>query len=561
MSTLSVDDIIQTVKDEASRREAASRGENLHVAPNALEARPWYPLAKKAGKFLQRHGLHSVVAVVRRRIGGGGVRYSLDDFLHLSDEAFIDNAFRKLLGRAPDHGGKTHYLSLLRSGKRSKVEILASLYGSREARAQNVVVSGMKLRFLQAKLYRLPLLGYLLKWFGALAALPRLLERMNAHENLTASQMGGLEQRLVSFENALHAKADTAALQNVINELGTKSSLSQLQQLHNQVSKTVQTFAKQLQAALEQKASAADLESLQNSLLEKQGRALESLRSALHVTLESKATKREFDIYMQTLGYAKISMNLVQQSLQELINEAKKRLPEATLNTQEPKTLTHDIQFDDFYVAFEERFRGNRESVKMTLGMYLPYLEAFESEKKNFAAVDIGCGRGEWLELLKDEGYENVKGVDGNAIMVEQCKELGLNALQSDALTFLSEQEHETLHLVSAFHLIEHLPFEIARILLGSAFRCLHSGGMIILETPNLRNILVGACDFYLDPTHKTPIHPATLKFLLEEAGFVGIDTLIRNDNQLIDYKTLSFDSMNDYVDIGRDLCVIGYKR
>jgi len=83
---------------------------------------------------------------------------------------------------------------------------------------------------------------------------------------------------------------------------------------------------------------------------------------------------------------------------------------------------------------------------------------------------------------------------------------------------------------------------------------------MILFETPNPRNILVGSSDFYLDPTHINPIHPLTLKFLVEEVGFLRVDSLILSEEKLTNFDDLDFGDINDYINIGRDLSVIAYK-
>jgi SAM-dependent methyltransferase len=105
-------------------------------------------------------------------------------------------------------------------------------------------------------------------------------------------------------------------------------------------------------------------------------------------------------------------------------------------------------------------------------------------------------------------------------VMIRQCQELDLNVLEADFLDFLTAQKPHSFQVITGFHIIEHLPLETAVLLLDEIFRVLLPGGILILETPNPLNLIVGACNFYIDPTHKTPIYPYSLIFTLEQRGF-----------------------------------------
>lgn len=170
-----------------------------------------------------------------------------------------------------------------------------------------------------------------------------------------------------------------------------------------------------------------------------------------------------------------------------------------------------------FYRAFEDRYRGSRELIKQRLGAYRPFLLPLATLAA--PALDLGCGRGEWLELLAECGLEGL-GVDLDAGMLAACRERGLRVEQGDALAALRAQPDASLALVSAFHLVEHLPFALVQELIAEAHRALLPGGLLILETPNPENLSVGAASFYLDPTHERPLPPALLEFAVEFGGF-----------------------------------------
>ena len=114
--------------------------------------------------------------------------------------------------------------------------------------------------------------------------------------------------------------------------------------------------------------------------------------------------------------------------------------------------------------------------------------------------LDAGCGRGEWLELLKEQGITTGRGIDNNRVMVKQCEGYGLDVIEGDVIESLRDFPSASLGAVTAFHLIEHLPLNVLVKFLDETARVLKSGGIAIFETPNPENILVGAFTFYLDP-------------------------------------------------------------
>jgi len=174
---------------------------------------------------------------------------------------------------------------------------------------------------------------------------------------------------------------------------------------------------------------------------------------------------------------------------------------------------------DSFYRDFEDRYRGSREVIKSRLRVYVPFIASLTALHQPATAIDLGCGRGEWLELLGDIGVD-AHGVDLDEGMLAACHERGLRATKADAIKTLQELPDNSATLVSAFHLVEHISFEALQILVSEALRVLKSGGLLIMETPNPENLTVGASDFYLDPSHMHPIPATLLSFVTEHAGF-----------------------------------------
>lgn len=178
-----------------------------------------------------------------------------------------------------------------------------------------------------------------------------------------------------------------------------------------------------------------------------------------------------------------------------------------------------------FYRSFEDRHRGSRELIRGRLEAYLPLIEPLLGAYPLASVLDLGCGRGEWLELLRDIGFE-AHGVDMDEGMLSACKARGLSVEHGDALERLKATPDESVCIISGFHFVEHIPFEVLDELVLQALRALKPGGLLILETPNPENLIVGTNSFYLDPTHVRPIPPLLLAFLPEHHGFARVKTM-----------------------------------
>ena len=173
---------------------------------------------------------------------------------------------------------------------------------------------------------------------------------------------------------------------------------------------------------------------------------------------------------------------------------------------------------DDFYVAFEEKFRGSEELIKERQKKYLKFINPLKILKDEVKALDIGCGRGEWISLLNENGF-NARGIDINESMVKVASQKGLNAAINDALGELRSLDENSLDIITAFQVVEHIKFDDVLELIKEAKRVLAPCGILILETPNPENIMVGTQWFYLDATHKNPIPCELLSFATHYYG------------------------------------------
>jgi O-antigen chain-terminating methyltransferase len=251
--------------------------------------------------------------------------------------------------------------------------------------------------------------------------------------------------------------------------------------------------------------------------------AVESVKKELSGLLEVKSA-----ISQMTKEMSDHKLNILdqQRSLALLLEEARKRLP-GPIGPKQIKNMLkeEDHLLDGMYVNFEDRFRGTREDIKERLKVYLPHVEQAKKGKRSFSILDLGCGRGEWLELLRENGYI-ARGVDFNRVMVRQCQAVGLDVIESDMIEYLRNQKPNTFGAITGFHIVEHLAFKTLISLFDETFRVLQSGGMVIFETPNPENLIVAACNFYFDPTHRSPLPPRLLNFLMESRGFAKTEII-----------------------------------
>ena len=169
------------------------------------------------------------------------------------------------------------------------------------------------------------------------------------------------------------------------------------------------------------------------------------------------------------------------------------------------------------YARFAERFRGSEEYVKRGQQVYLPYFTG----RKN--VLDIGCGRGEFLEMMRGAGV-TARGIDLSAESVSVCREKGLAAEAADLFEYLARLPEASLDGIFCSQVVEHLPPERLPDMIKLSASRLAPGGAIALETPNPECLAIFATHFYLDPTHTRPIPHPLLMFYLEEFGVGGIE-------------------------------------
>jgi O-antigen chain-terminating methyltransferase len=218
------------------------------------------------------------------------------------------------------------------------------------------------------------------------------------------------------------------------------------------------------------------------------------------------------------------------------------------------------------YTGFENRFRGSEESVKIQLEEYLPFF------KKGKKVVDLGCGRGEFLDLMKSKWIDS-EGIDINEQMVSICQDKGLTCRKGDILELLTEYANGELGGIFSSQVIEHLPPPYLKRLLEVAFVKLETSAPIILETINPTSVFALVQIYHLDISHKQPIHPQALKYLLESSGFEDVKIQYSSPLEEEMLKILpgadeqsallnqNIDSLNKLLYAPPNYAAIGYKR
>ncbi len=274
---------------------------------------------------------------------------------------------------------------------------------------------------------------------------------------------------------------------------------------------------------------------------------------------------------------AVLSMLKQMQAMQARINVLAEENEQLKQNIRKIENLpTED---DDFYHDFEEKFRGSEDDIRDRLRVYLPKLKEHlqdwsqavfidvgsgrgewldllrENGARNYVGIDlnerqnalcaqrghrwsqavfidVGSGRGEWLDLLRENGARNYVGIDLNERQNALCAQRGHRVLQMDCIEYLKSLPENSVDLVTGFQIVEHLCMSDLMALIKESHRVLKRSGMILFETQNPRNLTVGADTFYIDPSHKRPLDPRMLSFFVEWCGYSCVECIDANSGE-----------------------------
>jgi len=193
--------------------------------------------------------------------------------------------------------------------------------------------------------------------------------------------------------------------------------------------------------------------------------------------------------------------------------------------SDEPEFHSDHALLDSFLFQLQDKFRGTEAETRGKLGVYLTTIQTADPPVPPGDWLDIGCGRGEWLEAICAAHYSG-QGVDSNALAVAHCRKKGLRVTHGDALEFFKSVPDESMAVVTAFHVVEHCSMEHLLRLVCESARALKRGGLFIMETPNPANLLMGSHHFWLDPTHVHPVPAGLMEFIYEYFGLQIVERL-----------------------------------
>jgi SAM-dependent methyltransferase len=361
-----------------------------------------------------------------------------------------------------------------------------------------------------------------------------------------AEQQGAASQSLQALRTEAAEQIEKVGLQRAAAfQAFRETVVGQVERLGQQQDTAIQALRDMVVGQVERLG-----EQLHNQLAERDAR-LAQLGEQLHHQLAERDAR---------LVQQKTQLILQERRITILLEEARKRLPEPFSQEQlQVMTAEEKHPLEALYVSFEDHFRGTREDIKERCKVYLPLIKEAGLGTNGMPILDLGCGRGEWLELLRDEGLL-ARGLDINPILVEECRERGLAIVEGDIIAYLRTLPDASIGGVTGFHVIEHLPFEVLINMLDETVRVLKPGGLAIFETPNPQNVLMGSCNFYFDPTHRNPLPSQTMQFLAEARGLCRVEILYLHPPEIspVRESTEVARRFNDYFYGPMDYAIVG---
>ena len=465
---------IDTLLDRL-RRAAADHGSAQH--PEEVDVHRWPPV-HQAGT---RHALIDALTLAQPS--------GLGHFLVMDREDFVELAFRTCLGCAAEPAGRAHYLRGLQEGV-PRLETLAQLAASPEA----ISYRGPP----HWPLWFLPILWGLRRPFpGTRRAARGALRRI---EGWLGKRAGPTAQGLIWSLAAATDEQDRFHQREMTLLSGDLASLS-----------------RDLTSATERLAQAENrLSSDLTSATERLAQAENGLSGLADFEASSKASSQAL---AQALAAIRARMALLDYGAGSP-KGPRTATPVAAARPAADEDLT------GYYLTLESVFRGDSARIRAQLEAdYLTLLLDARDRAGDGPCVDLGCGRGEWLDVLGAYGFK-AQGVDLNPAMATAAKARGHDVTVNDALAYLRALPDDGALVISGFHIAEHLDFPTLFRVIAESRRALKPQGLLILETPNPENIWVATHTFHHDPTHDHPLTPSSLEFLVNHHGLETVAVL-----------------------------------
>ncbi|PZS19166.1 MAG: hypothetical protein DLM54_07435 [Acidimicrobiales bacterium] len=259
------------------------------------------------------------------------------------------------------------------------------------------------------------------------------------------------------------------------------------------------------------------------------------------------ADRRRLDLELAAIRRLNVAARLALVSSLERAGELRRRLEQLAASSAtmgEVQSLRRDVSAvldrlgaasvagaDIDYVAFEDRFRGSTDQLRQAQARYLTL---FPPAGVAGAILDVGCGRGEMLELLREAGHD-VLGVDLDDGMVRVCIDKGLPVVRGDAIHTLGQMDDGSLKGIFCAQVVEHLLTSELEQFVRLACDKLRPEGVLVMETINPRSSFALGDHFFADTSHVRPVHPETLRFICEQVGFSLVQLEERSPHPMLE--------------------------
>lgn len=351
----------------------------------------------------------------------------------------------------------------------------------------------------------------------------RTIEKLTAtrQKKKTAllTKLQGLKEKSQKYFDSKNIQTFRQSIAELEKSIKIKKINKRQEQFNHQILDVFKELLSQLEENQNQSrelfASIAEMVECNSELTDAKDKEWDAL-SNNHVSMIFKSM--EWKIDKLAANYEDVSMLmkkfiLLKEKLNRLLAVLEKKDHPTPAQVKEIAQPLDDFQ----YAGFENRHRGSEEDVKKQQEIFLPYF------KPGKAVLDLGCGRGEFIDLLAENGIA-AEGIDINEQMVETCIDKGFNCRKADILETLATFQDGSLGGIFSSQVIEHLPPSYLKKMIELAYFKLEAGSRIVLETINPVSVFSLVQIYYLDISHKQPVHPRALKFLLESAGFENVE-------------------------------------
>ena len=480
-------------------------------------------------------------------------KIKVTNLLKYDDEDFVRNVYWSILGRDADAEGFCNCLYKLRLQELSKIQMIALLAYSAEGKNRCVKLVGFRNRYfldcIMQKIIAIPIIGRIVRYiFKHIKSNKTIYQMMLWNLN----DQRKIENKIKELEIEYDEKEQFFRGEVNQKEAVFKEEINQKEAVFKETINQIQLDIKQeliqLQAIMEEENS--------NNILVKQ--QIDELFHTISTTINHRLEQLESNVCNNNISVEQLNCNVNNNNIlikkhDEFINdyaqEDGKMLQKvfvdlANINSTLSRSIQkeniksdcqtsdakkyNDKSNDDYsvidYFDFENHFRGSRKHIKKVQEIYLPYFE----NKHN--VLDLGCGRGEFVELLASRGVR-VRGVDLYDPYVQYCKMRNLPVEQGDAIKYLKAER--SVDGIFLGQVVEHMEIEQIVELCTIAYEKLEKDCYLVMETPNPTTLAIYTESFYRDPSHNRPVHPETLKYIVEKAGFSSVKILYTESSRM----------------------------